>query len=48
MTEERDMTTGEKVVTVTAMVGTAAFFLVWVLPVVLLMIFIGVAFFASL
>jgi hypothetical protein len=45
---ERDMTKGEKAVTVTAMVGTAAFFLVWVLPVVLAMIFLGVVFFASL
>ena len=45
---EREISKTEKVVTGAAVVGTTAFFLVWIVPIMLFMIFVGVAFFASL
>jgi hypothetical protein len=45
---EKDLTKGEKAVVVGSMVGVSAFFLVWILPIVILMILVGVAFFSSL
>lgn len=45
---EREVSKTEKVATGVAVVGTTAFFLLWVIPVMLFMIFVGVAFFASL
>lgn len=46
MNRELDKT--EKIAAGVTMVGVSAFFLIWIVPIVLFMIFPGVAFFASL
>lgn len=45
---DKEMSKTEKAATGVAIVGVTAFTLVWLIPIMLIMIFIGVAFFSSL
>lgn len=45
---DKDMSKVEKAAVVTSFIGVSAFFLIWVIPVMLFLIFVGMAFFSSL